>query len=238
MDRSQLPGGNEVNSAMAEEQTGHPLPAVAFKGVLGQIDRMAREGIPAKIDKKYLAGMAEGTQFQYRQAFRCLGLTTGDDQPTRLLPNLVNASSADRRELFGKIMLARWADLTGLPRDASRDDFFGVLQHRYAVASDIQRRKMLTFFVAAADYAGLQISPRIRPAKPGTWPRKPTVDTQHSAGPAPVTSTPMTRAEMRAQYFALLIKNVGEGAQLDREMLNRLDRLVGLRSADEEEDRD
>jgi hypothetical protein len=43
---------------------------------------------------------------------------------------------------------------------------------------------------------------------------------------------------MRAEYFALLIKNANEDAKLDRDVLNRIERLVGLRSADEEEDRD
>ena len=218
---------------MADDETRNPVPAVAFKGVGEQIDRMAREGVPGKVDRKYLADKAEGTQFQYRQAFRYLGLTTSDDQPTPLLAELVHANPADRRELFAKIMLARWADLAGLP---SREDFFRVLRDHYSVKSDAQQRKTLTFFVHAADYAGLEISPGIRPATPGTGSRKP--DTQNSAQPAPVASAPMTRDEMRAQYFALLIKNVSDGTRLDPDMLNRLDRLVGLGSADEKEDRD
>jgi hypothetical protein len=220
---------------MADDETRTPVPAIAFKGEEELFDRMAREGIPDKFDRKYLADKAEGTQFSYRQSFRYQGLTTSDDQPTPLLAELVHANPADRRELFAKIMLDRWADLAGLP---SREAFCRVLRDRYKVKSDAQQRKMLTFFVHAADYAGLKISPGIRPARPGTGPRKPTQDTQNSAQPSPVASTPMTLDEMRAQYFALLIKNVSDGARLDPAMLNRLDRLVGLGSTDEKEDRD
>lgn len=222
---------------MADGETREPPPYVGFPAMLSQADRMARDGIPGKIDKDFLVGLKPGTQFQYRQGYRRSGLTTSDDKPTSLLIDLVHANQADRRRLWEKILLDRWPDLAELLKDASRDDFFAVLQHRYGVESDIQRRKMLTFFVAAADFARLDIGPRVRPSKPGTGARKPTVDTQDSAGPAPVTSPPMTRDEMRAQYFALLIKNVNEGAELDRDMLNRLDRLVGLERADEREDR-
>jgi hypothetical protein len=222
---------------MADDETVNRVPAIAFKGVEDQWDRMVREGIPGKFDRKFLADKAEGTQFGYRQSFRDMGLTTSDDQPTPLLRELVNANEADRRELFAKIMLERWGDLARL---SSRDDFFRVLRDRYRVNSEAQQRKTLTFFVHAADYAGLEINPGIRPAKPGTGSRKPTVDMQNSAQPQPahVASAPMTRDEMRVQYFALLMKNVSEGTRLDPDMLNRLDRLVGLGSTDEKEDRD
>lgn len=220
---------------MADDQTGNPPAAIAFKGELDLIDRMAREGVPPKVDRKYLADKAEGTQFQYRQALRRQGLTTSDDTPTSLLRDLVNANEADRRELFAKIMLDRWADLAGLP---SKDDFFRVLEDRYNLTSKAQQRKTLTFFVHAADYARLDLSPGLLPARPGTGSRKPTVDEQNPAQPVPAAAVPMTRDEMRAQYFALLIKNVSDGTRLDPDMLNRLDRLVGLGSADEKEDRD
>jgi hypothetical protein len=158
---------------MADEETAKRLPYVAFDGVLSEVDRMDRGGIPDRFDRKYLADKADGTQFQYRQGFRDLGLTTDEDHPTPLLATLVDANQTDRRELLGKIMSDRYPELTGLPPDASMDDFFTVLIEQYGVNSDQQRRKMLTFFVKAADYAGLPISPGIRPTKARTGPRKP-----------------------------------------------------------------
>jgi hypothetical protein len=220
---------------MADDETVNRVPAIAFKGVEDLWDRMAHEGIPDKFDRKYLADKAEGTQFGYRQSFRDMGLTTSDDRPTQLLRDLVNANTADRRELFAKILLDRWADLAVLP---SKDEFFRMLGDRYGLTSEAQQRKTLTFFVHAAGYAGLEISPDLRPARPGTGPRKSAPDTQNPAQSSPVASAPITRDEMRAQYFALLIKNVSEGTRLDPDMLDRLDRLVGLGSADEKEDRD
>jgi hypothetical protein len=158
---------------MITEEIIKRVPYVAFPGTLALIDRMGGEGIPTKIDRAYLAGMADGTQFQYRQAFRYLGLTSHEDRPTALLTELVRANPTDRRELLGKIMSERYPELTGLPLDASKDDFFAVLEEQYGVTSDVQRRKMLTFFVASADYAEFPISPDIRPTKARTGPRKP-----------------------------------------------------------------
>jgi len=157
---------------MADDETPKPLPSIAFPTFLTRIERMADGGVPEKVDKRYLADMAATTQFQYRQAFRALGLTTGDDRPTSLLADLVEASPDDRPELFGMIMSDRYSDLTGLPLDATRDDFFSVLRDQYGAESDIQRRKMLTFFVHAADYAGLRISPGIRPTRAAPGSRK------------------------------------------------------------------
>lgn len=149
---------------------------------------MAVEGVPEKIDKLYLHDLAEGTQYQYRQTYRSLDLTTDDDRPTLRLRELVDADQADRPRLFGKIMQDRYPDLTGLPPDAAWDDFFSVLRDHYDVTSEMQQRKTLTFFVHAADYAGLEISPSLRPAKRGPGSR------QRREGPQTDMPTDVTRA--------------------------------------------
>jgi len=188
---------------MADEETVTPPPPTGFPTLRELIDRMGRDGVPDLIDKGYLADMATGTQFQYRQSFRSLGLTTGEDRPTQLLHDLVNANPADRPELFGKIMTARYPDLTGLPLDASNDDFFAVLRDHYGVSSDEQRRKMRTFYVGAVGYAGLPISPNIGPAKPGPGSRKRRESRQYSGPVVPsvkiATAAPATRADSGVQ---------------------------------------
>ena len=84
-----------------------------------------------------------------------------------------------------------------------RISFFAVLHDHYAVKSDVQRRKMLTFFVAAAGYAGLPISPDIRPtmARPGPRKAKRRRRTKATASrPAKAAArTPETHADPGAQ---------------------------------------
>ena len=48
----------------------------------------------------------------------------------------------------------------------------------------------------------------------------------------------MSQEEMRSDYFKLLLKGATEGIQFEADVLNRMERLVGLYPADEEQDRD
>jgi hypothetical protein len=159
---------------------------------------MAAESVPEKIDMKYLDDLKGGTQYLYRQTYRSLGLTTDDDRPTPLLYKLVEADQADRPQLFGQIMSERYPDLTGLSLDATWDDFFRVLRDHYDVTSEAQQRKTLTFFVHAADYTGLEISPGLRPAKRGPGSRRPRAARQADIPPsrsAKTTGVPEARAD-------------------------------------------
>ena len=151
---------------MASDETRLPPPSAAWPRFITVIDRMREEGVPEKVDKLYLADMAEGTQYNYRQTFRSLGLTGDDDRSLPALRELAEADAADRPELIGKIMSGRYPDLVGLPLDATNDDFFEVLRDHYGVTS-VQVKKIRTFFSRACDYAGLPMSPHIRPSKPG-----------------------------------------------------------------------
>ena len=157
----------EVSRPMADEETRLPPPSTAWPRFIARIDRMREEGVPEKIDKLYLADMAEGTQYNYRQTFRSLGLTGDDDRSLPLLRELAGADPDQRPGLFGKIMSDRYPDLTGLPPDATNDDLFVVLRDHYGVTSDAQVKKIRAFLSRAIDYAGMSMSPHIRPAKPG-----------------------------------------------------------------------
>jgi hypothetical protein len=187
-----------------------PPPSIACARLIGQWDRMAVEGVPEKIDMRYLDDLAGGTQYLYRQTYRSLGLTTADDRPTPLLHKLADADQADRPQLFGEILSERYPDLTGLSLDATWDDFFRVLRDHYDVASEMQQRKTLTFFVHAADYVGLEISPGLRPAKRGPGSRKP-----KAIRPAdPPTSLPALQpAKTDVRTPAVRASHSGQGAK-------------------------
>lgn len=171
---------------------------------------MAVEGVPEKIDMRYLDDLKGGTQYLYRQTYRSLGLTTADDRPTPLLHKLVDADPADRPQLFGEIMSERYPDLTGLSLDATWDDFFRVLHDHYDVTSEAQQRKTLTFFVHAADYTGLEISPGLRPAKRGPGSRKPSA-IRPADPPASLPAPQPAKADVRAP--AVRAGHGGQGAK-------------------------
>jgi hypothetical protein len=225
---------------MTDEPARTAPPSISHTTLISQADRLRDEGIPTKIDKHFLIGMAGGTQYQFRHALRSLGFITEDDRPTPLLEKFVKAEQADRSAMFGEIMRERFPDLMNLPDNASKSDLLSVFQG-YGVTSPDQHRKMLAFYVAAADYAGLPTSPHVRPTKARTGPRRPRTTTRarkKSAGassPTPEDSShaetaggdaaALTDEQMRSMYFRLLMKKA-EQAENDEKLLDRLQDLL------------
>ena len=71
---------------MTEDPVAGPVPPyMSFATLLNQIERMEREGTPARIDRSYLVGMAGGTRNQFEMGLRSLGLIDESDQVTDTL---------------------------------------------------------------------------------------------------------------------------------------------------------
>jgi hypothetical protein len=242
---------------MTDDEQGLSPPWVSFRTLLSQIERMEKEGIPSQIDTHFLVGMAGGTQNHFRHALRSLGLIDDDNRPTESLYEMVE-NPDQRPELFRKVLLSRFPKFAQLPENASRSDFFAVLDG-YGVKGEDQRRKVLSFYVYAADYAGVPVSPHIRPTKSHPGPRKTGTkrkrtgastrtgantngDTSSNTGDRPRDSTPgdaLSVEEMRGMYFKLLLKKAESDDGDDGDLLNRIERLVGMEPGKEQaRDRD
>src|SRR6266571_1623672 len=176
---------------MADEAPGLSPPWVSHRTLLSQIERMETEGVPTRIDKHFLIGMAGGTQNHFRHALRSLGLIDEDSRPTPLLHDLVEKRE-ERSQLFGNAYFSRFPGLAQLPPNASKSDLFTVLEG-YGVKSADQQRKVLAFYVATADYAGMPVSSYIRPTKARTGPRKPGTRRRRVAGNTGGTSSPESK---------------------------------------------
>jgi hypothetical protein len=219
-------------------------PYVSYRTLMTQVERMESEGVPSKIDKHFLSQMAGGTQNHFRQALRSLGLIGEEARPTQVLRDLVNERQG-RAALFAKIMADRFPALYQLPPDTSKSDFFAVLES-YGVKSAEQQRKILTFYVAAADAAGLPVSTHIRPTKSHTGPRRPvtrrTRKTSGSSGSGGNQAGPTGSEEngtpiddvlsdeaMRSMYFKVLLKKA-ERDDADSDLYDRIELLVRARA--------
>jgi DNA-binding Lrp family transcriptional regulator len=221
-----------------QPDTTNVPPYVSFGTVLNQLERMERDGVPSRIDASYLVGMAGGTRSQFLVAMRSLGLVTEDNVTTPVLYEL--ASSPDSRPgLLAEILRSRFPEIVALNGNATR----GELEEKiaaYGLSNSDTRRKAMGFYIAAADYAGLSVSPHLRPAKSAGSPGAP-----RRARPAkkrpPVTgrdvtppATPVSgAADMRRTYFELLISKAKETTSGDSDLLDRIERLVGVMEADE-----
>lgn len=148
---------------MTEDSTTGPVPPyMSFATMLNQIERMEREGTPSRIDRSYLVGMAGGTRNQFKMGLRSLGLIDESDQVTDTLVRLAKHPE-DRKALLAAILRERFPPLVSLDENATRGQLDDVLAG-YGFGVDT-RRKAASFYVAAATYAGIALSPHIRPAK-------------------------------------------------------------------------
>ncbi len=148
---------------MTEDPVAGPVPPyMSFATLLNQIERMEREGTPARIDRSYLVGMAGGTRNQFKMGLRSLGLIDESDQVTDTLVRLAKQPD-ERKALLAATLRERFPLLTTLDENATRGQLDDVLAgYGYGVDT---RRKAASFYVAAATYAGIELSPHIRPAK-------------------------------------------------------------------------
>jgi hypothetical protein len=191
--------------------------------------------------------MSGSTQNHFRHTLRTLGLIDGEARPTQLLHDLVGARGNDRDKLLADIYRDRFPDLMALPANASKSDFITILIDRYGVKSPDQQRKVLSFYAAVCEAAGIPISTYIKPSKSHTGPRGPRrTSTRRARKPAGVgddaaggaesgvKGAELTDEAMRAMYFRLLLDKA-EKADDDSDLLDRIERIVGV-SADKKED--
>jgi hypothetical protein len=197
---------------------------------------MEREGVPGRIDKTYLVGMAGGTQNQLKHAMRSLGLIGEDGKtPTQALIDLAKKPDERPQRLAG-ILRERFPTLVGLGLDATKgqlDEALGEYQLNGATA-----RKAATFFVSAATYAGIPLSPHIKPkAGPGTsasasTSRRPARKRrnvgQNDGPPVQQDGTPSDKDRMLREYFELLVEKAKQADKPESDLLNRIERVIGI----------
>lgn len=108
----------------------------------------------------------------------------------------------------------------------------------YGLANPDTRRKAMTFYVAWATYAGLPLSPHLRPAKSARpagqqRPRPAKKRASATARPVPAPSPASEAADMRRVYFDLLISKAKDTTSDDAGLLDRIERLVGVMETQE-----
>ncbi|MDQ3222398.1 MAG: DUF5343 domain-containing protein [Gemmatimonadota bacterium] len=151
---------------MADEDTAAPVPPYSsFTTVRHLIERMEQQGVPSRIDNTYLVGMAGGTQAQVKHALRSLGLINEDGTVTTRLIDLVKRPD-DRPRLLGHLLRERYPRLTDLDQSATRGQLDESLKS-YGL-NGATARKAASFFIAAATYAQLPLSPYFPAVRSGS----------------------------------------------------------------------
>lgn len=148
--------------AATERSSGRTPPYHGFSALSMFIRDLKAHGVPPRIDQGTMGAVPRTVRGQLMTGIRFLGLTTGTNEPTPLLRELVAAYETDRwvptlgrmlRESYGDLFKVDLATVTPVHL---LDEF-----KQYGDASEEVRRKCLTFFLAAAKEANIPMGVRL-----------------------------------------------------------------------------
>jgi hypothetical protein len=171
---------------------------VPWRTFTNTLDALAAH-MPNRIDKSAFPGQSGAVQSQLIIAFRFLGLIDDDGKPTASLHAVAVADEANRKAALKKIVELKYADLFSLNlTKATPSEFADRIAQSYGVTGDT-RIKATRFFLMAASYLGIPVSPLLArdKSKPagngGTAVRRRRVKrtrSQETADPPPFTPPP------------------------------------------------
>ncbi len=183
-------------------------PYISFAQLENVLERMRNEGTPARIDRSYLASWSGSAQAQFLKATASLGLRDEHGRPTETLKQLVEQPDA-RPALIGLILQEKYADALALGEDATQQQLDEVFR-AYPGISGTTTRKAITFYLHAAKFAGIPVSPffksgRATPGGGAARASKPRALRRTSPAPAePVSSSPSAGNTLPQLHPAIL----------------------------------
>ena len=137
-------------------EAGHPVvPYVPFKTFLTAIDAL-EAGLPNQLDRSVWPSYSGAIQGQLLGAFRFLGLMDEGNFPTPALADLVSKRGT-RRELLRGLIERHYRTLVALDLTRTSPRQLDEALRQYGL-SGATHKKALSFFLQAAQFAGMPLS--------------------------------------------------------------------------------
>lgn len=138
-------------------------PYLSFTTLKNFITSFKESVVPGRIDKSLMLGQSGSTQSYMLAALKFFDLIDDEGAPLPKLHELVEADSATGKVIWKNLIEPTYAPILG-GLDLSRATA-GQLQEKFAELglNGETLRKSISFFVAAADEAGMSMSPQLKP---------------------------------------------------------------------------
>ncbi len=144
---------------MAEQDKQGAAVYVSWKTFQNSIEQLSKAELPNVVDKTVFTGMAYSVQNQLFTGLRFLGLIDDKNRPTPELEALTSSDEAAQKERMKRILQDRYADLFALNlKKTTPDELNKKMADVYGMKGDT-REKAVRFFIAAANYLGIEMSP-------------------------------------------------------------------------------
>jgi hypothetical protein len=230
-------------TAMATEQDGVRAawsPAyVPFKTLNNLVVKMDVEGIPTRIDKSFLGHLSGGVQSHLFASMRSLGLIDGDRAPTEDMRELVT-SGDERPAVYRRLLEKHYPWAVALGTTATHQQLQEAFTDNSPALSASTRDKALSFYLAAAVYAGVPLSKWFKtstgsgsPRRAGPPRKKSLLTTGEKKSPTNTKSAQESAGggNMRQQYFDMLIEKATAAETVDTDLLDRIEKLLSTEDA-------
>lgn len=169
-------------------KAGRTPPYTSFKSFTTLIEELKTNGLPPQIDRSVLRRFSGGLGSQLLMAMKSLGLVSEDNKPTGRGAKLVAAFGTDDwKETLRGVIAVSYPFLDQLDLTQATPSMFAEAFKRGTGAKEDVLRKCRTFFLHAAQDAGIAIGPRILN---GSVPRSPTGTTTKRKPKAAKAKTP------------------------------------------------
>jgi Family of unknown function (DUF5343) len=173
-----MPGGSSEQA----KSTRTP-PYTSYRTFKTFIEDLRQRGVPSRIDRSVLTRFSGVVGTQLMHALRFLGLIEDHGGPTQRLKELVNAHGTGHwPETLLELLRQQYAPMFVIDLETATPSHFNEAFRRAFPAADAVVQKCVTFFLYAANDAGVKISGRVLK---GRKPRSPTPRRKHASAHAP-----------------------------------------------------
>jgi hypothetical protein len=137
-------------------------PYTSYRTFKTFIEDLREQGVPSRIDRSVLTRFSGVVGTQLMHALRFLGLIEDDGRPTQRLSELVNAHGSERwAEKLVEILRQEYAPMFAIGLETATPSHFNEAFRKAFPAADAVVQKCVTFFLYAANDAGVTISGRV-----------------------------------------------------------------------------
>jgi hypothetical protein len=209
-------------------------PYTSWKTVFNLLARFEGDAaLPPRIDRSVLGG-SEGQKTQTMAGLRFLGLIRENGQVTPLFQQLVN-NEKDRPQIMRGILEEVYPEAIKRGKENATTK---QLEETFTGLSGDTLRKAMTFYLHAAKFAGVKVSPYFKIPSGFRSPSAARKQRSGNGGEAATTETPATPpatsvTDAKTRYLDMLLERASKDDKLDTELLDRIERLLGTQTPTE-----
>lgn len=151
---------------MADSNESAAAVYVAWTTFKNALDQLA-QGIPNRIDRSVFPGLSGGVQAQLLAGMRFLGLIDADGKPQPVLKRLAVTDEAARKHELQALLEERYSQLFALDLTKTTPSELGEQMTESYNVTGATREKAVRFFLGAAEYLEISLSPLFGKTKRG-----------------------------------------------------------------------